>query len=71
MNRSYSIKKMLQYSQENTCVEVSFLIKLQAFIKKRLTEKCLRTVILNNICEQLFLRVFPFMIVWMFSYMNK
>ena len=36
--RSYSVKKVFlkisQNSQENTCARVSFLIKLQAFIKK-------------------------------------
>ena len=33
--------------------------------------KFLRTAILNNICERLLLRVFHFMLVLTFSYMNK
>ena len=42
--------KISQYSQENTFVGISFLIK------KRL-EKFLRTLILKNICKRLLLRV--------------
>ena len=74
--------KISQSSQKNNCVRVFFLIKnadLQAcnFIKRRRQHSCfldnikkkkLRTAILKNICEQLFLRVFPFML---FSYLNK
>ena len=49
------------------------------FIKKRLQQRCflvniakfLRTPILENICEWLLLRVFPFMSVWTFFYMKK
>ena len=49
------------------------------FNKKRLQHRCflvniaksLRTAILKNICEPLLLRVFPFMSIWTFSYMNK
>ena len=64
--------KSSQYSQENNCVGV-----LQAcnFIKRRLQHSCfldkekfLRTAILKNICERLFLRIFPIML---FSYLNK
>ena len=33
--------------------------------------KFLRTAILNNICERHLLKVFHFMLVWTFSYMNK
>ena len=47
--------KLLQYSQENACVGVPFLIKC------RPTEphaKFLRTAILKNICKRLFQR-FP------------
>ena len=66
--------KISQYSQENTCVSVSFykVAGLQAcnFIKKRLQHWCfpvniakyLGTPILRNICEQLLLyleRIIP------------
>ena len=81
MNRTRrcSIKKLffkiLQFLQENTYVGVSFLIKIHAFntIHVFSWQYCeiLRTVILKNICERLLLRVFPFMSVWTFSYMNK
>ena len=70
--------KIPQYSQENSCVGVFFLMKMQAvrlatflkgdsnsFLDK---EKFLSTAILKNICERLFLRVFLFML---FSYLNK
>ena len=62
--------KILQYSWENTCVGLPFLMKMQAFspvnFEKRLQHKCfpvnivkfLRTPALKNICEQLFKR-FP------------
>ena len=33
--------------------------------------KFLRTAIFKKICERLLLRVFPFMLIWTFSYMNK
>ena len=68
MNRC-SIKKpflkILQYSQENTCVGVSFLVKIRAFspVKKTPTQtfpmnivKFLRTPVLKNSCERLFER---------------
>ena len=68
MNRC-SIKKLflkiLQYSQENTCVGVSFLVKIRAFspVKKTSTQtfpmnivKFLRTPVLKNSCERLFER---------------
>ena len=68
MNRC-SIKKLflkiLQYSQENTCVGVSFLVKIRAFspVKKTPTQtfpmnivKFLRTPVLKNSCERLFER---------------
>ena len=68
MNRC-SIKKLflkiLPYSQENTCVGVSFLIKIRAFspAKKTPTQtfpmnivKFLRTPVLKNSCERLFER---------------
>ena len=53
--------KISQYSQENACVGLSSLIK--SFMKKRLQHRCfpvniakfLRTPILKNICERLFL----------------
>ena len=32
--------EILQKSQKNTCAKVSFLIELQAFIKKRLWHRC-------------------------------
>ena len=71
--------KISQYSQETNCVGVSFLIKMQTFRPATLlkghsntvvflTKKFLRTAILKNICERLFLIVFPFML---FSYLNK
>ena len=54
--------KILQNSQENPCVGVSFLIKLH-FIKKEGQKRCfsvniakyLRKPILKNICERLLL----------------
>ena len=70
--RRWSIKKLFskisQYSQENTCVGISFLIKMLwdvhscSFIKKRLQHLCfpvniakfLRAPVLKNICEWLF-----------------
>ena len=61
-----------------------FLIKMQedrpANLLKRHSDtgvflkviaKFLWTAILKNICERLLLRVFPFMLVWILSYMNK
>ena len=71
--RKYSTRKVFlknsQYSQENTCVGISFWIKMQAFRAQALLkgdsntgvfaniEKTLRTPILKNICERLLLRV--------------
>ena len=73
MNRRCSIKKpflkISQYSQENTCVGVSLLLKIQAFRPATLLkrdskksvffpvklEKFLRTLTLKNICERLLL----------------
>ena len=71
--RKYSTRKVFlknsQYSQENTCVGISFWIKMQAFRAPALLkgdsntgvfaniEKTLRTPILKNICERLLLRV--------------
>ena len=59
--------KISQYSQENNCVRVSFLIKFQAynFIKNGLQHRCfpvdiaryLRTPILKNIYKQLLLNI--------------
>ena len=74
--------KISQYSQENNCVGVSFLIKMQTFRPATLLKgdfntgvsltifrkKFLRTAILKRICERLFLRAFPIML---FSYLNK
>ena len=67
--------KISQYSQKNNCVGVFFLIKMQTFSPATLLKedsnivvfltKFLRTAILKNIYERLFLRVFPFML---FSY---
>ena len=73
MNRKCSTRKLFlkisEYSQENTCVGISFLIKMQAFrdpalLKETRTqvffaniEKFLRAPILKNICERLLLRV--------------
>ena len=57
--------KISQYSQEDTCVGISFLIKMQAFrdpvlLKKDSNfaniEKFLRAPILKNICKRLLLR---------------
>ena len=47
--------RILQYWQENTCLGVSFLIKLQALVSNFIKKKFLRTPILKNICEQLLL----------------
>ena len=55
--------KILQYSQENTCVGVSLQgFQLCNFVKKRLqycfpanTAKCLRTPVLKRICKRLLL----------------
>ena len=72
MNRS-SLKmlflKISQYSHKNTCVGVSFQIKMQAFSSETLLKsgsntgffpinivKSLRTPLLKNICERLFER---------------
>ena len=71
----FCLKKMFlkisQFSQENTCIGVSFykVAGLQTcnFIKKRLQHrffpvnnaKVLRTPILKNICERLFLEQLP------------
>ena len=54
--------KISQYSQENTCVGISFFVGVS---KKRLQDRCfpvnivkfLRKPILKNICEQLLLTV--------------
>ena len=44
LDTSCSVKKFflknLQNSQENTCSRVSFLVKLQALLKKRLWHRC-------------------------------
>ena len=73
MNRKCSTGKLLlklsQHSQENTCVGISFIIKLQAFRDRALLtrdatrtqvffaniEKLFTTLILKNICERLLL----------------
>ena len=73
MNRKCSTRQLLlknsQHSQENTCVQISFLIKMQALrvpalLKRDATrtqvflaniEKFLRALILKNICERLVL----------------
>ena len=72
-----SIKKsfltVLQYSQKNTCVGVSFFNKVVGlkacnFIKKRLQHRCfpviianfLRTAFLKNNCERLLLYIIIF-----------
>ena len=73
MNRKRSTKKLflkvLQYSQENSYVGISFLIKMQVFRASALLEetqtqvffanieKFLRTPILKNICKRLLLTV--------------
>ena len=77
-------KAVLKNFLRTTSVGVSFLIKMQAYKAATLLKrhsntgvfltviaKFLRMVILKNICERLLLRVFPFMLVWTFSYMNK
>ena len=63
----HSIKKLFlkipQYSQESTCVRVSFLIKLHSTLKRRLQRGCfsanitksLRAPFLKNLSEQLLL----------------
>ena len=73
MNRKCSTGKLLlklsQHSQENTCVGISFIIKMQAFRDRALLtrdatrtqvffaniEKLFTTLILKNICERLLL----------------
>ena len=67
--------KISQYSPENNFVGVFFLIKIQTFRPATLLKGdsntvvfFLRTTVLKNICERLFLRVFPFKL---FSYLNK
>ena len=73
MKRKCSTRKLFlkvsQYLQENTCVGISFLIKMQVLRPPTLLkrgsntgvfaniEKFLRTPILKNICERLLLRV--------------
>ena len=85
--KSTVIKKFAIFTGKQLCWSPLFNKNegLQAydFIKKRLQHRCfldntakiLRTAfwiaILKNICEQLLLRVFPFMLVWTFSYMSK
>ena len=68
MNRK-CFTKISEYSQENTCVRISFLIKMQAFRPPVLLErdsdtgffanieKFLKRSILKNICERLLRRV--------------
>ena len=54
-------------------------LQVYNFIKRGLQCRCFlsntvkiwRRVILKNISERLFLKVFPFMLVWTFSYMSK
>ena len=71
------------FLRKHVCLSL-FLIKMQAYRSVNLLKrhsntnilltvigKFLRTAILKNICERLPLRVFPFMLVWTFSYMNK
>ena len=69
--------KISQHSREKTSLFFDKNVRLQAW-KETLTQvffdnttKFLRAAILKNICERLLLRVFPFMLVWTFSYMNK
>ena len=62
MNGRCSIKKLFlkfsQYSRENTCVGVSFLIKTQAFMPANLLKRDSNAgvflKILQNVSEQLF-----------------
>ena len=76
-------KSFLKHFLRINCVGVSFLIKMQAYRPATLFKRHCntgvfltvlrnfeRTGILKNICERLLLRVFPFMLVWTFSYMN-
>ena len=68
-NLSQVFLKISQYSQENICVGISFLIKMQAFRAPALSkrdstqvlfvniEKFLRAPTLKNICKRLLLRV--------------
>ena len=66
-------KLILKISQENTCVGVSFLIKMHAYMPASLLKrhcstgvfltviaKFLRASILKSICERLLLRVYCF-----------
>ena len=82
--RKIALNNFAIVTKKNTCVGVYIFNKnagLQAynFIKKRLQQICflvniaksLRTPILKGIWERLLLRVFPFMLGWTFSYMNK
>ena len=69
--------KISQHSRENTSLFFDKNVGLQAWTETLTqvffdnTTKFLRAAILKNICERLLLRVFPFMLVWTFSYMNK
>ena len=79
-----TLKKFAVFTGKHLYCGLFFFDKyagLQAcfFIKKTLQHRCflgssanfLRITILKNICERLLLRVFPFMLVWTFSCMNK
>ena len=72
INRS-SIKnlhlKILQYSQENTCVRVSFQIKMQAFSPKTLLKRSFNTgfFLFKNTCFEEHL----WTAVWTFSFMSQ
>ena len=83
MNRKCSTRKLflkiLQYSQENTCVRISFLIKMQVFRPPALLKRNSNTgvfcehwkIFKNTYFEEYLRRAASESFTWTFSYMNK
>ena len=80
--RSFTRKlflKILQYSQENTCVRISFLIKMQVFRPPALLKRNSNTgvfcehwkIFKNTYFEEYLRRAASESFTWTFSYMNK
>ena len=72
-----ALKNFAKFTGKHLCWSIFFNKNagLQAcnFIQKRLKQGCFpdNIPILKNVCERLLLSVFPFMLVWTFSYMKK
>ena len=81
--KKIALKNFTTFTEKYLCSCLFFKknagLQACSFIKKRLQHSCflmniakfLRTPVLKNICERLLLRVYPFMSVWTFPYMNK